>query len=60
MTRKWHVDQALHSYRTLVKILLELTEGELLKALEVESQTRRRKAIMSRLRGRLRALARGT
>ena len=50
--RKWHVDQALHSTRSLMVVLPELTLKEILAALKLESETRRRKNILRRLIGR--------
>ena len=48
-TRKWHVDEALRSVGSLNNILFELTEAEVLKCLDLESQTARRKSIIDRL-----------
>jgi hypothetical protein len=50
--RDWHVGQALASFERLTEVLLGLTEAEVLKALELESQSRRRRSIMDRLIGR--------
>jgi hypothetical protein len=50
--RKYYVDQALYSYDSLIAILQQLTLDEVLHALELESETRRRKTIMSRLIGK--------
>jgi hypothetical protein len=50
--RKWHVDQALHSVRSMMKVINEMTVPELEAALELESATRRRDKIVQRLIGR--------
>ena len=47
--RPWHVAQALDSVARLNKILSELTEEEILACLDLESQSARRKSIVSRL-----------
>lgn len=45
----WKVQRALDSFRNLIDKLDELTEEEVLSALEFESSTRRRISIMDRL-----------
>lgn len=50
--RKYYVDQALHSYDSLIAIMQQLTLDEVLLALSLEAETRRRKTIMSRLIGK--------
>lgn len=47
--RKWHVDQALASYPSLKRVLGELTEEEVLAALNLESATMRRRSVIDRL-----------
>ena len=47
--RDWYVGQALESYARLNEVLGELTEDEVFAALELESQTRRRRSIVDRL-----------
>ncbi len=47
--RDWYVSQALVSYARLTEVLLELTEDEVLAALSLESQSRRRRSITDRL-----------
>lgn len=47
--RDWYVGQALESYSRLTEVLLELTEVEVLAALALESQSRRRRSITDRL-----------
>lgn len=47
--RSWHIDQALASYPSLKRVLGELTEEEVLRALELESATLRRRSIIDRL-----------
>lgn len=43
------INTALASYESLSAVIVDLTEEEVLAALELESTTRRRKAIMCRL-----------
>lgn len=50
--REWYVGQALSSFQRLSEVLLELTEDEVIAALELESQSRRRRSIMDRLMSR--------
>ena len=50
--RKWHVDQALFSTRSMMEVLPKMTMQELEAALKLESASRRRKGIMRRLIGR--------
>jgi hypothetical protein len=47
--RDWYVGQALLSFSRLNEVLLELTEDEVLAALSLESQSRRRRSITDRL-----------
>ena len=47
--RQWHVQEALASYLSLQTMMSELTEQEVLRALEVEHRTRRRRSIIDRL-----------
>jgi hypothetical protein len=47
--RKWHIDQALASYPSLKRVLGELTEEEVLAALNLESATMRRRSVIDRL-----------
>lgn len=47
--RKWHIDQALASYPSLKRVLGELTEEEVLAALDLESATMRRRSVIDRL-----------
>lgn len=47
--RKACIDQALTSYPSLKGIVNELTEEEVMAALEIESATRRRQSIVLRL-----------
>ena len=49
LIRQWHVQEALVSYASLHTMLPELTEEEVLRALEVEHRTRRRRSIIDRL-----------
>lgn len=47
--RKWHINEALHSFTRLHELLNELTETEVLAALELEAATRRRRSFIDRL-----------
>lgn len=47
--RDWYLAQALESFASLNRVLTELTEDEVFAALELESQSRRRRSIMNRL-----------
>jgi hypothetical protein len=47
--RKACIDQALTSYPSLKTIVNELTEEEVMAALDIESATRRRQSIVLRL-----------
>lgn len=47
--RRWYVQEALRSYPSLKRVLGDLTEAEVLRALELESQTMRRRSIIDRL-----------
>lgn len=52
MVRKWYMDQALHSYRSMNKVLFDLTLEEIEKALELEAASRRRETLIETLMGR--------
>jgi len=47
--RQWHVSEALSSMRRLHELIDELTEEEVLAALELESGSQRRASIIDRL-----------
>ena len=47
--RNWHIQKALNSFRSLAQIIDELTEEEVLHALEVESGSRRRAVMLDKL-----------
>lgn len=47
--RQWHLGQATHSYTTLCTVVNQLTLEEVLAALHLESQSRRRKSNLNRL-----------
>lgn len=47
--RDWYVGQALESLECLLDVLQELTADEVIAALDLESQSRRRRSIMNRL-----------
>ena len=47
--RRWHLAQAVNSYTTLKKVLNELTEEEVLAALDLESRAARRGSLINRL-----------
>ena len=50
--RKWHVDKALHSVRSMLEVLPSMTADEVEAALVLESASRRRIAVIRRLIGR--------
>ena len=47
--RKWHLAQATQSYTTLRTVVNQLTYEEIIAALELESQSLRRKSVINRL-----------
>ena len=47
--REWHMQLALKSYRSLVDIVDQLTEEEVLAAIELEKASLRRKSLLDRL-----------
>ena len=47
--RKWHFAQALDSYTSLKKVVNELTEEEVLAALDLEVRALRRRSLIDRL-----------
>lgn len=47
--RQWHFAQALDSYTSLKKVVNELTEEEVLAALDLESRALRRRSLIDRL-----------
>ncbi len=47
--RNWHITKALASSRSLSDVIGELTEEEVLHALSIESESRRRSVIIDRL-----------
>lgn len=47
--RQWYVSEALSSMRRLAEIIDELTEEEVLAALELEAGSQRRSSIVDRL-----------
>lgn len=47
--RNWHIQKALHSFRSLTGIIGELTEEEVLHVLEAESGSRRRAVMLDKL-----------
>lgn len=47
--RKWHLAQATQSFTTLRTVVNQLTSDEVIAALELESQSLRRKSILNRL-----------
>lgn len=50
--RKWYIDEALHSFSRLMAVLNRMNEREVLEALKLESESRRRPSITRRLIGR--------
>jgi len=47
--RQWYVTRALESFLSLTEIINQLTEEEVLAALELEDATQRRRSIVERL-----------
>jgi hypothetical protein len=47
--RKWYLDRALDSFAGLRSVLPDLTEKEVLAALELEAATLRRQSVIDRL-----------
>jgi hypothetical protein len=47
--RKWHMRQATGSFTQLTAVLPQLTQDEVLAALDLESQSNRRKSTIDRL-----------
>lgn len=47
--RQWFIGEALNSFSSLNRVLLQLTEDEVLRCLELESSTLRRRTIIDRL-----------
>lgn len=47
--RQWHISQALESARSLAEVIDELTQEEVIAALELESGSSRRLSIIDRL-----------
>lgn len=52
MPREWHMGEALHSFRRLKAILDVLTEEEVLAALKLERNSRRRSTLLRVLTAR--------
>lgn len=50
--RKWYVDKALHSVRSMMEVINHLTPAEITAALDIESASRRRVQVTQRLIGR--------
>lgn len=48
-TRRWHMSQALKSFRSLLTIIDELSEEEVLACLELEAASLRRTSVIDRL-----------
>ena len=47
--RRWYIDQALASFPSLIRVLPDLTEDEVLACLKLEAGTRRRTSVIDRL-----------
>ena len=47
--RKWYLNQSLASFRRLNEVLSDLTQEEIIAALDLESATRRRRSVIDRL-----------
>lgn len=50
--REWYISEALHSFRRLKSVLAELTEEEVLAALKLEFDSRRRHTLIGVLKAR--------
>lgn len=46
MVRDWYISEALHSFRRLKSILVELSEDEVLAALKLEHSSGRRSTVI--------------
>jgi hypothetical protein len=49
MPREWYISEALHSVRRLRAVIDDLTEDEVLAALELEAGSRRRASVLDLL-----------
>lgn len=47
--RSWHIAQALGSYTSLGSVVNELTEEEVMRCLEIEASSQRRRSVINRL-----------
>lgn len=47
--RRFQIDQALHTFKSLTSVLEELTEEEVLACLKLEASSRRRQSVLDRL-----------
>lgn len=55
---EWRVSEALISFRRLGEILPQMTEGEIIRAIALEEETRRRQSVLKLLYRQARRLSR--
>lgn len=55
---EWRVSEALVSFRRLGEILPQMTEKEIIRAIALEEETRRRQSVLKRLYRQARRLSR--
>jgi hypothetical protein len=48
-TRKWYISRALESYRALGSVIDELTHDEVIRCLDLESGSLRRRSLIDKL-----------
>lgn len=55
---EWRVSEALISFRRLLEILPQMTEGEIIRAIALEEETHRRQSVLKLLYRQTRRLSR--
>ena len=55
---EWRVSEALISFRRLLEILPQMTEGEVIRAIALEEETHRRQSVLKLLYRQARRLSR--
>jgi len=55
---EWRVSEALISFRRLLEILPQMTEGEIIRAIALEEETHRRQSVLKLLYRQARRLSR--
>ena len=48
-TRKWYISRALESYRALGSVIEDLTYDEVIRCLDIESGSMRRRSLIDKL-----------